>query len=337
AAYLWTKVSGPTAGTITSAATAATSVTALVAGVYKFELKVIDNNGASNTDTMQVIVFAPNIAPTVNAGLDQSITLPTNTANLTGTGNDVDGFIAAYKWTKISGPTSGTILNSTASATTVTSLTEGIYQFQLQVTDNSGAIVTDIMQVTVNAANIPPVANAGADQSIVLPVNTVTLSGTGTDVDGTIVSYKWKQISGPVDKLTSINTAVTVLNNLIEGAYQFELTVTDNKGASDTDTTVVNVNAAFFAPAPVANTIKVYPNPIVDYTTLEINNTTADATVLIVVTDMQGKNIYKKQLTTVSYNTKEKIDMSSLSKGSYLITVYFDAIQRLTIKAIKAN
>jgi hypothetical protein len=193
------------------------------------------------------------------------------------------------------------------------------------------------MQVTVNAANIPPVANAGADQSIVLPVNTVTLSGTGTDVDGTIISYKWKQISGPVDKLTSINTAVTVLNNLIEGAYQFELTVTDNKGASDTDTTVVNVNAAFFAPAPAANTIKVYPNPIVDYTTLEINNTTADATVLIVVTDMQGKNIYKKQLTTVSYNTKEKIDMSSLSKGPYLITVYFDAIQRLTIKAIKAN
>ena len=45
------------------------------------------------------------------------------------------------------------------------------------------------MQVTVNAAlNIPPVANAGVDQIITLPTNTVSLNGSGTDADGTIVS-----------------------------------------------------------------------------------------------------------------------------------------------------
>ena len=44
------------------------------------------------------------------------------------------------------------------------------------------------MQVTVNAAaNIPPVADAGVDQTITLPVNSVILSGSGSDVDGTIV------------------------------------------------------------------------------------------------------------------------------------------------------
>lgn len=65
----------------------------------------------------------------------------------------------------------------TTAATSVTGLVAGIYRFELRVTDNNGAIDTDTMQVTVNAAatNIPPVANAGTDQSITLPINSVTL------------------------------------------------------------------------------------------------------------------------------------------------------------------
>ena len=45
--------------------------------------------------------------------------------------------------------------------------------------------------------NIPPVANAGVDNTITLPANSVTLSGSGTDADGTVVSYSWAKISGP--------------------------------------------------------------------------------------------------------------------------------------------
>ncbi|MEI9958258.1 MAG: hypothetical protein WDM90_18580 [Ferruginibacter sp.] len=134
ASYAWVKISGPAnGGLITNAGSAATSVTSLAAGIYKFELKVTDNNGATDTDTMQVIVFAPNIPPTANAGLDQSITLPTNTTALSGSGSDVDGTIIAYSWTKISGPAAGTINNSNSSSITVSGLTQGSYQFQLRV------------------------------------------------------------------------------------------------------------------------------------------------------------------------------------------------------------
>ena len=52
------------------------------------------------------------------------------------------------------------------------------------------------MQITVNAANKLPVANAGQDQVIKLPVNTLTLSGSGNDSDGTINGYNWTKISG---------------------------------------------------------------------------------------------------------------------------------------------
>src|SRR4029079_2018924 len=102
------------AATITNATSAATTVTAMVQGTYKFELKVTDNNGAVGKDTIQVIVnAAPNVAPTANAGPDQTITLPTNSVSLSGSGTDPDGSISSYSWTKISGPTA-TITNANA-------------------------------------------------------------------------------------------------------------------------------------------------------------------------------------------------------------------------------
>src|SRR5450759_4926064 len=197
--YYWTKISGPTAGTIANINSASTSVTGMVKGVYKFELKVTDNNGPTGRDTMQVTVNAAgNISPTANAGADQSITLPTSTVTLSGSGTDADGSISSYNWTKISGPSTGTITNANSAATTVTGLVQGVYKFELKVTDNNGATGRDTMQVTVNAAaNIAPVANAGSNSTITLPVNTTSLAGSGSDVDGTVVTYVWTKISGP--------------------------------------------------------------------------------------------------------------------------------------------
>jgi hypothetical protein len=332
--YLWTKVAGPIgAGTITNANASVTSITGLAAGIYKFELKVTDNNGATDTDTMQVIVFAPNIPPVANAGLDQSITLPTNTANLLGSGSDVDGTIVAYKWTKISGPAAGTITNAAIASTSVNGLVAGIYIFELKVTDNNGASATDNMQVTVNPDNIPPVANAGPDQSVILPSATnVTLSGSGTDVDGTVVAYKWRQISGPADKLLSPATAISILDNLIAGTYKYELTVTDNKGATGKDTMVVNATNAI---PPSQNSVKLYPNPVVDFATLNLASTTMNATSLLTVTDMLGKIVYQKKLTATGYNLTEKIDMSNFARGTYTIVIYFDSQNKQAFKVLK--
>ena len=149
----WTKISGPSHGTITSQSSAATTVTGLVQGVYQFELKVTDNNGATARDTMQVTVnAAPTSPPTANAGADQTITLPTNTVSLSGSGTDPDGTIARLYMDKNIRPINGTITNATSAATTVTGLVQGVYQFELKVTDNNGATAKDTMQVTVNAA-----------------------------------------------------------------------------------------------------------------------------------------------------------------------------------------
>ncbi|HMU46596.1 MAG TPA: hypothetical protein PKC72_09520, partial [Chitinophagaceae bacterium] len=44
---------------------------------------------------------------------------------------------------------------------------------------------------TTPPPNQSPTANAGPDQTITLPVNTVTVNGSGTDPDGTITAYLW--------------------------------------------------------------------------------------------------------------------------------------------------
>ncbi|MBZ4394127.1 discoidin domain-containing protein [Myxococcus sp. MISCRS1] len=93
--------------------------------------------------------------------------------------------------------------------------------------------------------NIPPVANAGPDQAITLPTNSVTFSGGATDADGTVVSLAWTQVSGPTATLSGVSTATLSVTGLTVGTAVFRLTATDNDGATGTDEVSVTV-----APAP---------------------------------------------------------------------------------------
>lgn len=93
-------------------------------------------------------------------------------------------------------------------------------------------------------ANTAPTANAGTDVVLTLPTANTTLTGSGTDAEGTIASYRWAKISGPAATIVSVNSASTLINGLVQGVYKFELTVTDNGGLTAKDTVQVTVNAA---------------------------------------------------------------------------------------------
>lgn len=195
-----------------------------------------------------------NQAPTANAGADKILTLPANAVALAGSGADADGSIASYQWTKVSGPSTGTLSNAGSATANLSSLVQGTYVYQLKVTDNAGATATDQVQVSVNAAaNAAPTANAGADKTITLPTSSVSLSGSGSDADGSITSYSWTKISGTGGTIAAATSAITNITGLIAGTYVYQLKVTDNAGATATDNVTVTVNA-LIAPPGACNT-----------------------------------------------------------------------------------
>ncbi len=69
-----------------------------------------------------------------------------------------------------------------------------------------------------STTNTPPTANAGPDQSITLPANSVTLSGSGTDPGGAITAYSWTKVSGGAATITSPSAASTTVTGLAQGS-----------------------------------------------------------------------------------------------------------------------
>jgi hypothetical protein len=117
----------------------------------------------------------------------------------------------------------------------------GVEKFELLVDDWQYTEGQHFFSDNVNKA---PVADAGASKSITLPINTVTLNGSGSDPNGSVVSYQWVQISGPATAtLSETNTTDPVVSSLVEGNYVFELRVTDDEGATDSDRMFVEVEA----------------------------------------------------------------------------------------------
>ncbi|NOI74081.1 chitinase [Vibrio coralliilyticus] len=107
-------------------------------------------------------------------------------------------------------------------------------------------------------ANRAPVAAAGADVSVTGPASVVLDGSSSSDSDGSVASYAWEQLSGTSVSLTGANTAQAsfdVAEVAQTETLTFKLTVTDNEGATGTDTVVVTVKAKDTGPvntAPVA-------------------------------------------------------------------------------------
>jgi gliding motility-associated-like protein len=316
ASYLWSEVSSPTTPTLTDETTPILSVSGLsVAGTYIFRLTVTDDDGDTGTDDVKVIVnAAANQAPTANAGANKIITLPTNTANFTGTAADTDGTIASYAWTQTGGPAIITLTNANSPTLTVGDIAiDGTYTFTLTVFDNSGASGFDEVTLQVNPAiiKIPPTVSAGGNQSITLPLNSLTLTGSGSDTDGSIAIYKWTLVSGPTATLTNANTPDLSLSNLIEGNYTFRLTVTDNDGLTAFAQVSVTVLPAAVNQPPVANAgadlILTLP---VDNTTLFGSGSDADGTVITYDWVMLSS-----LTATLTNTTSANLSLSGLAQG----------------------
>ena len=205
-------------------------------GTHTMILTVADDTGAIGTDTVEVSIPA-NQPPVADAGPDQAVndgdTDGTETVTLDGSRSvDPDGMIASYEWSE-----GGTILGT--GATLTVPFSTGVRTVMLTVADVTGATGSDTVVVTV-AANQPPTADAGPDQTVSdtdgNDVASVTLDGSGSsDPDGHIVAYEWREGAA------LLGTAVTCTTDVSVGTHTMTLTVTDEYGAQSADEVLVTV------------------------------------------------------------------------------------------------
>jgi poly(3-hydroxybutyrate) depolymerase len=90
-------------------------------------------------------------------------------------------------------------------------------------------------------SNKTPYVNAGADLKMLSRPGPFSLYGEFFDVDGSIASTVWSQVSGPAVTMNDVNSRWLTLGNLGIGTYVFQLTATDDDGSQSTDQVTIEV------------------------------------------------------------------------------------------------
>jgi hypothetical protein len=236
----WSQISGPPGGaSISNTAIEDPTITFTQVGTYIFQLNANDGQFSVN-DTIQVIVTA-NTAPTVEAGTNQSINLPTNQVVLDATITDNAPSSITRLWSVDSAPPGATYSFNDASLEdptfTFTNNTLGIYILQLTVGDGEFQVSDTVTLTLVLPPNQAPVVNAGKDLTLTLPDKVVNLTATATDDGlplGSSLSYQWDLKSGPpggnvlFSAVTSLATTLTFSNSVL-GDYVIRFTATDGE------------------------------------------------------------------------------------------------------------
>lgn len=100
-----------------------------------------------------------------------------------------------------------------------------------------GNTIRCIEDVDAVIDNLPPVSNAGEDQTLTMGDPIFVNGSLSSDSDGVIVSYEWK------NGTTLLSTeSFDQIASLAVGTHPLTLTVTDDDGASDTDTVNITID-----------------------------------------------------------------------------------------------
>ncbi|XP_058409632.1 dyslexia-associated protein KIAA0319-like protein homolog isoform X3 [Diceros bicornis minor] len=149
-----------------------------------------------------------------------------------------DDKIVQYHWEELKGPLREEKISEDTAILKLSKLVPGNYTFSLTVVDSDGATNSATASLTVNkAVDYPPVANAGPNQVITLPQNSITLFGNQSTDDHGITSYEWSlspRSKGKVVEMQGVRTPTLQLSAMQAGDYTYELKVTDTIGQEAT-------------------------------------------------------------------------------------------------------
>ncbi|MRX65950.1 Ig-like domain-containing protein [Maribacter luteus] len=291
--YLWEKEYGGTA-TITDPSSASTMVTGLEEGEYEFRLTATDDDLASGTATVMVVVEASgNQEPTA---VYDVYTVYENTTNnsLDVLDNDSDADVGdLLTITAIENPINGTASIGPGQQTILYNATTGNDRFDYTISDGNGGTSTATIDVNVIPNQSPTVE---INELILIPSGdfpkTLDFFVSSSTDDGSIVDYEWN--------FDDFGSAGNIINNTDDssvshtfnasGTYNIVLTVTDNLGATGTDTVPIvleeplapdfSFSANPYEPQPENG----YSNPIDIYFNISPNSALSTGSYTMVMT-----------------------------------------------------
>lgn len=274
-----------------------------------------------------VVTYTPPNTPPV-AAFTRDITNPiTNqTITFTDTSTDADGTIVSRAWDL---DNDGAFDDGTGSTASTSFATEGSKTVRLQVTDDRGGTNIATMTFTVSLpANTPPVASFTRDVVSPAANQTITLTDTSTDPDGTIVSRAWDlDNDGAFDDGSGTTATVSFP---AAGTYTVALQVTDDRGG--TNSTSMTINVAADTVAPIATITSVQRSKISDKT--GVNSTDINFTV------NEPFNAYEVRLvssTGAQKNTGTLIESGGAGAAGTPITVTITYAEAVAAGALEGN
>lgn len=241
----WSLVSGPFAGVATFSAPQSedTEVEFSRAGTYVVRLTAFDGE-LSGTATQQVVVTSTgNEPPILDAGPDQVIVQPSNTATLAATATD-EGQLRdlVYFWRFVSGPSTGRISNPFSPTVEVTVGGQGSYVFEVSANDGEFEVTDQVTVRVSDGVNDSPDADITGFQPSPGVPGRYRLMGAATDPDDDPLLLDWEILSGPgsVSQWTGKSTTDAEATFSQNGGYLVRFTASDGLAtATDTRTLFV--------------------------------------------------------------------------------------------------
>ncbi|WP_269532643.1 Ig-like domain-containing protein [Chitinimonas sp. BJYL2] len=215
-------------------------LTTTTPGTYYAYAKATDNTGLTSTSGIaNVHVSNPNLPSIGSFNVSgTSFVLPagTSTTSLSYSASATDANGQVVKLELLNG---STVIDTVNAATTGgnrnVTLGLGTHNLSLRATDNQGGVTTS-SAVTVSVANnAPPAVSVSAPAGTVVG-QTVTLSATASDSDGTITKVEFWQGSTKLGEDTSAPYSQSWAANA-PGTYTFTAKAFDNSGSSTTSAT----------------------------------------------------------------------------------------------------
>lgn len=208
-------------------------------------LRTVFDNGEFNLGKMTFtrtgnLSYSP---PVADAGENVLVVLPEVMGLLDGSGSsDPEGEDLTYEWTQIYGPSEVNISDNTIASPTIGNLEEGIYKFDLMVSDGTYSSSSSVLVIVSTTSNVQPTVSitSPADGDAFKDGDNILIEVSASDLDGTISLVEF--FDG-TEKIGEDNNVPYELDWLATGIGPHEITASavDNVGARITSS-VVNIS-----------------------------------------------------------------------------------------------